>query len=90
MQPAFPLGQVVATPAALAFLDAHPVDVAVLLARHQSGDCGDLDEDDILANLSAIVVGERVFSSYNVGSQKIWIITESDRSVTTVLLPQEY
>ena len=90
MQPAFPLGQVVATPAALAFLDAYPVDVAVLLARHQSGDCGDQDEDDILANLSAIIVGERVFSSYNVGTLKIWIITEADRSITTVLLPEEY
>ncbi len=90
MQPAFQLGQVVATPAALAFLDAYPVDVAVLLAKHQSGDCGDLDEDDILANLSAIILGERVLSSYNIGPQKIWIITEADRSLTTVMLPQEY
>ena len=89
-KPAFQLGRVVATPAAIEFTNTYPVDLAVLLARHQSGDCGDMSDDDILANLSAIVSGGRVFSSYEIGPQKIWIITEADRTITTVLLPSDY
>ncbi len=88
--PAFSLGQVVATPNALKFLNTAPIDIAVLLARHQSGDCGDMSPDDILANLDAILRGGRVFSSYDVSTEKIWIITEADRSVTTILLPSDY
>lgn len=88
--PAFSLGQVVATAAALEFTNTAPIDIAVLLAKHQSGDCGDMNPDDVLANLDAVLRGGRVFSSYNVGTEKIWIITEADRSVTTILLPSDY
>lgn len=94
MKPAFSLGKVVATPRALEFLNTAPVDIAVLLARHQCGDCcdeGGLSADDILANLDATLSGKgRIFSSYDIGSQRIWIITEADRSATTVMLPEDY
>ncbi len=94
MKPAFSLGKVVSTPRAWDFLNSAPVDIAILLARHQSGDCcdeGGLSADDILANLDAILSGEgRIFSSYDIGSQRIWVITEADRSVTTVMLPEDY
>jgi len=87
---AFQLGQVVATPAVIEFANRHPVDLAVLLAKHQSGDCGDMSDDNILANLSAIVSGGMIFSSYQIGTQKIWIITEADRQLTTILLPSDF
>lgn len=90
-QPAFDLGQVVATPEALAYATLHGIDLGGLLARHQSGDCGDTDEDDTLANLAAIVSqADRVFSVYRVGPGAIWLITEWDRSYTTILLPENY
>ncbi|MFA5790743.1 MAG: hypothetical protein WC976_06755 [Caldisericia bacterium] len=59
------------------------------LRRHFSGDWGDLGDEDKKANNDALVAGERVLSAYN-GVKKIWIITEADRSATTVLFPTEY
>jgi hypothetical protein len=90
VKPAFSLGQVVATPGAVAFLNSQAVDPAVLLARHQSGDCGDMAPDDVLANLSAVIGGGRVFSSYSIGPQKVWVVTEANRSRTTILMPEDY
>jgi len=94
MKPSFSLGNVIATPAVIAFSDTHPVDLAKLLARHQSGDCcdeGGLSADEILANLDAILTGKgRIFSSYDIGPQRIWIITEADRSLTTIMLPEDH
>lgn len=87
----FPLGQIVATPGALELLDRTETNAATLLDRHQSGDWGDLDPEDIEANTDAIVSGRRLFSSYHLSpNDKLWIITEADRSVTTLLLPEEY
>ena len=86
----FSLGQVVATPAVLTHLTAHGISAREHLQRHQHGDWGDLCQDDIDSNQEAIVHGERVFSSYQFGQDKIWIITEWDRSVTTILLPIDY
>ena len=64
---------------------------ADLLARHQRGDWGEVCEEDRLANESALREGERLFSVYRLSSgTKIWIITERDRSSTTLLLPSEY
>ena len=61
------------------------------LDRHLAGDCGEMCEDDVLANLRAITHGgERVFSSYQTPLGKLWVITEADRSATTIMLPQEY
>ena len=60
------------------------------LLRHHTGDWGDLDPEDVEANRAALHYGSRLLSSYDIGHQKLWIITEADRSTTTVLLPEEY
>lgn len=85
----FSLGQIVATPAAL---DAVPTDqIQSALSRHHRGDWGDLCDEDRKANVSALALGGRLFSVYSTTTGvKFWIITEHDRSVTTVLLPAEY
>ena len=86
----FPLGKVVATPGALEVLLEVGVNPLSYLARHQSGDWGDLDEEDRRENERSLKHGWRIFSSYPVGEKVIWIITEANRSVTTILLPEEY
>jgi hypothetical protein len=85
-----PLGRVVATPGALDLLGksgGHPFD---LLARHATGDWGDLCAFDRRQNQIALRDGYRILSSYEVSTGRVWIITEADRSVTTILLPEEY
>ena len=86
----FNLGQVVATPNALDFLLHHGMTPAQLIERHARGDWGDLDTEDKCANDNALEHGGRLFSSYRVGTAKVWIISEADRSATTVLLPEDY
>jgi hypothetical protein len=84
------LGRVLATPGALKLLTearAHPFD---LLARHATGDWGELCTLDRRQNEIALREGYRVFSSYEVPAGRVWIITEADRSITTILLPEEY
>lgn len=84
-----PLGNVVITPNALGLLT--PADIQLGLQRHQSGDWGDLGEDDRKENDNALDNGTRLLSSYRSGSGvTFWIITEADRSVTTLLLPDDY
>lgn len=87
-----PLGEVVLTPAALeALVDAGktPED---LLARHQRGDWGEMDVEDRRANDKALLFGARLLSQYELPEtgEKVWIITEADRSRTFILLPREY
>ena len=85
----FPLGRLVATPGALAIL-SHP-DITTALARHLQGDWGDVDGDDRAANDNALIEGSRLLSAYHAANgTKFWIITEWDRSATTVLLPEDY
>ena len=85
----FPLGRVVATPGALDALA--PEEPIALLRRHQSGDWGEVDGHDQRANNRALKDGTRVLSSYTTsGGEKVWIITEADRSSTCLLLPSEY
>ena len=87
------LGQhhVVGTPGALEALAAARANAAEYLSRHVSGDWGDLCREDRLENEHALKHGNRVLSSYTLTSgEKLWIITEADRSVTTLLLPNEY
>ena len=90
----FSLGQVVATPAALALIEKHGASVPLLLNRHQTGDWQELCQKDRDANWQAAFGDARVLSAFNIGSAdhpvKIWIITEWDRSVTTILRPQDY
>ena len=89
--PLFPLGRTVATPGALALLDHAGVNASSLLVRHQNGDFGDIDETDLVANANAIRNHTRILSAYVLGrGRRIWIITEADRTVTTLLLPEEY
>ena len=86
----FQLGQCVATPAALALCTSLGIGPITLIARHSSGDFGDLDKEDVEANVQAIQHDLRIFSSYKFGDDKIYVITESDRSSTCVLLAYEY
>jgi len=87
----FQLGQIVATPGALKALAEHEISPASLIHRHVTGDWSDLCEEDKQQNANGIVHGMRIFSSYQISvNAKIWIITEADRSLTTLLLPDEY
>lgn len=85
------LGQLLVTPAALAALQAANVSAYVLLNRHAKRDWGNVSRSDWKQNDLAADAGLRVLSSYTLSNeQSIWIITEADRSITTVLLPDEY
>lgn len=85
----FALGQVVITPGANAALDRQ--DVINSLTRHSSGDFGDVSEEDKALNEEAVDTGDRILSAYlDRNGEKFWIITEWDRSATTILLPDEY
>lgn len=109
--PRFALGRVVATPGALALLHVTNSNPFALLARHVTGDWGEIDPEDVQTNEEAVVNGFRLLSAYRLPSQpssrgegnqprspsrfeagdnRIWLITEADRSVTTLLLPEEY
>ncbi|NKQ35782.1 MAG: hypothetical protein HF973_09230 [Chloroflexi bacterium] len=87
----FDLGHVVMTPGAAAL----EVDFSPYLARHAAGDDGELEPFDKQQNRRAIKEGLRILSAYDVPrgdgeTERIWIITEADRSTTCVLLPREY
>lgn len=86
----FKVGQVVATPGALAFCELHCVNPLLLLGRHMGGDFGDLDESDVQANVHAMQHDERILSGYKLHGEKLYVITEWDRSVTTLLMASEY
>ena len=87
----FLLGQIVATPGALQELEANGHTASEFVARHALGDWGDLCGEDKAANDEAVEKELRILSAYKLrDGTKIWIITETDRSVTTVLLPEEY
>ena len=87
--PKFPLGALVATPNALSCVSQDDINAA--LQRHMLGDWGDLCDEDKKVNDRAVAEGSRILSAYQaVNSTKFWIITEADRSATTVLLPEDY
>ena len=90
MSAPLPLGRVVATPGALNLLSEIGEDPFDFLARHASGDWGELCAFDRRQNEIARREGYRVLSSYPVGRECVWIVTEADRSITTILLPEEY
>ncbi len=85
-----PLGKVVATPGALKLLLEVGEDPFDYLARHATGDWGELCAFDRRQNEIALRDGYRVFSSYHILAGRVWVITEADRSVTTILLPEDY
>lgn len=90
-EPRFPLGQIVATPGALETLEAIGQDPMELIKRHVTGDWGDLVDEDKKENELSLKEGYRLLSAYVLANKvKVWIITEADRSATTILLPEEY
>ncbi len=90
MRGRLPLGRVVATQGALRAMAEAGKDPLSYLARHATGDWGDICGADRRENELSLEHGWRVLSSYTVGGERIWVITEADRSATTILLPEEY
>jgi hypothetical protein len=89
----FDLGRVVITAAANEWMESRPgrADaVSSCLSRHLSGDWGVVSDADAAANDEATSNGERLLSSYEVDGRGLWVITEADRSATTVLFPEDY
>ena len=87
----FELGQILATPGALPALQKAGQDPHDFLARHVACDWGDLSDEDQHENDYSVENGFRLLSSYRTNAgDKLWIITEADRSATTLLLPEEY
>ena len=87
----FPLGRIVATPGTLTALEQANQSPFEFLERHQAGDWGELCEEDKRENEFSVYNGFRILSAYRTrNNTKIWVITEADRSVTTLLLPDEY
>lgn len=86
----FKLGQIVATPALLEHLVEHCTHPDPFIRRHVRGDWGSVPTEDARENDFSVLNGFRVLSAYEVGGKRFWIITEADRSVTTLLFPSEY
>jgi len=87
----FLAGQLVATPGALAAIEASGESLFTYLQRHLAGDWGEIDEDDRRENELSLEQNFRLVSAYRLRTGvKVWIITEADRSSTTILLPEEY
>lgn len=86
----FPWGDVYITPGALKACASFPMQPEVLLVRHVSGDWREMPPEDRVANATAIGDGSRILSAYQVGDERFFVITEADRSKTTILLAYEY
>ena len=84
----FPLGQIVSTANAQSSLT--PQEIADGLARHAKGDWGSVSAESVEQNNEAVGNGDRVMSAFGKGRKRFWIITEADRSVTTILMPGDY
>lgn len=91
-QQRFEHGLLVATPGALQLLDELEISPSHLLERHLSGDWGVVPREDALENERSVRKGYRIVSSYEVGDHgdRVWVITEADRTSTCLLLPEEY
>lgn len=88
----FQLGRVVATAGVSRWMNSQGNSdfVRTSLSRHSQGDWGELCDEDKALNNEAVKDGSRILSAYSHDNEKIWVITESDRSCTTVLFPSEY
>jgi hypothetical protein len=87
-QPKFPLGRVVITANAAQHLSTVAVNDA--LRRHEAGDWGDIPPEDACGNEVSLKEGFLLHSAYGNGERRFWVITEDDRSVTTILMPDDY
>lgn len=88
----FELGKITMTPSAITIIAGFKVAIGDLLDRHQRGDYGEVSERDWRENTLALLPEsvERVMSVYNVGTEKLWIITDPDRNVTTLLTEEDF
>lgn len=90
-QPLLTVGRVIVTAGAFRLLGENQRSFLKFLQRHRYGDWGDLEHEDKEINNHALLSGERILSSYNITEvDRLWIITEADRSITTILVPDEY
>jgi len=90
-KPLFPFGRICITPGVQDLIENDNLDPLPYMLRHLSGDWGELDSSDKKLNNDALKYGARIFSSYQLDEFcKIWIITEADRSSTTILFRSEY
>jgi hypothetical protein len=91
MNPKFAVGRLVATPGALQAFEQSGESPLTYLQRHLCGDWGEVDAHDQAENEYSLQHGLRLLSAYRLSSgERIWIVTEADRSATTILLPSEY
>ena len=87
----FSLGRTVSTPGALKSLEAAGQSPLEFLTRHSAGDWGEVSREDAAENEISISKGFRILSAYTLkNGDRIWVITEADRSSTCILLPEEY
>ena len=89
-RPLFPLGQLVATAGVNTHLIDNDIDPTPFIRQHHCGLWGDVPPEDAQENDFSVLNGLRVLSSYMIAGERVWIITESDRSLTTLLFPSEY
>jgi|APEBP8051072210_1049370.scaffolds.fasta_scaffold00243_20 hypothetical protein len=89
-KPKFSLGHITATRGVFEHLERHGVNASEYLARHARGDWGDVPPEDAAENEFAVNRRLRLLSSYMIAGERVWIITEADRSVSTLLFPSEY
>ena len=90
LEPKFKLGKTYATAAVTAWAEKNEIDLTRYLRSHHCGEWGDLCDGDKTANDEALGNGDRILSAYQIGDRKIFIITEHDRSRTTIMLNTEY
>jgi hypothetical protein len=88
--PRFRLGRIVATRGVLKHLERHGIAADPYLRQHVRGEWGDVPPEDAKANERAVEHGARILSAYDLAGKRVWIITEADRSATTLLFPSEY
>ncbi|PSW79631.1 hypothetical protein [Photobacterium damselae] len=86
----FDLGVIVVTRGVDAFLDGNHLPLVIPLKQHKKGDWGLCYEEDAILNNFATHNGDQILSVYEINDERIWIVTEWDRSVTTILFPNEY
>ena len=89
-RPLFSLGHIVATAGVHAHLVSNGIDPTLYIHQHHSGLWGDVPPEDAQENDLSVLKGYRVLSSYLIAGERVWIITEADRSSTTLLFPSEY
>lgn len=88
----FELGNITMTPSAISIIASFKVPIGDLLDRHERGDYGDVSEVDWRENTLALLpeTVERIMSVYSVGSEKLWVITDPDRKITTLLTEADF